>query len=413
MGEMKNPLTQLWLDMPLKPCRVVSVIGTRPEAIKMAPVIRELQRRPLHFKQAVVSTGQHRELLQQVLSLFDIHPDLNLDLMQENHGLSNFTSRALTSLSRNLARLRPDVVLVQGDTTTVMAAAMSAFYQAIPVGHIEAGLRSFDFRNPFPEEMNRRLTSCLASLHFAPTNRARQNLLREGIHDERIYVTGNTIVDALQSVPLGERFESREISDIDFDSRRVLLVTAHRRESHGPALRAILRALKTLVQNFKDLEILYPVHPNPNVAARVREELNGLLRVHIVSPLAYGDLLRVMRRCWLILTDSGGIQEEAPSFHKPVLILREVTERPEVVDSGAGKVIGTDSDRIVQEVVALMQNPVEYRKMSGAQNPFGDGHAAERIVDVLANCFLGLDHRSFSVSTLSQAEMPGSIVHIT
>jgi UDP-N-acetylglucosamine 2-epimerase (non-hydrolysing) len=410
MRETPNPPFQLSFNASVKPCRVVSVIGTRPEAIKMAPVIRELQRRSSHFHQVVLATGQHRELLQQVLSLFDIDPDVNLDLMQANQGLANFASRALASLSENLARLRPDVVLIQGDTTTVMAAAMAAFYHAIPVGHIEAGLRSFDFRNPFPEEMNRRVTSCLASLHFAPTVRARQNLLSEGVSGERVFVTGNTVVDALQSVPLGDRFESREVSGIDFNSRRVLLVTAHRRESHGAALRSILRALKTLVQNFNDLEIVYPVHPNPNVAERVREESKGLPRVHIVSPLAYGDLLRIMRRCWLILTDSGGIQEEAPSFHKPVLILREVTERPEVVDAGAGKVIGTDSDRIVQEVVALMQSPTEYQRMSEAQNPFGDGHAAERIADILAKSFLGLDHRPFLESTLSQAELSRSAI---
>jgi UDP-N-acetylglucosamine 2-epimerase (non-hydrolysing) len=262
----------------------------------------------------VLSTGQHRELLQQVLSLVDIRLDVNLDLMQENQSLPKFTSRAVTALSENLVRLRPDVFLVQGDTTTVLAAAMVAFYNAIPVGHIKVGLRSFDCRNPFPEEMNRRVTSCLASLHFAPTARARQNLLGEGICDERIFVTGNTIVDALQSVPVGERFESRELSDIDFDSRRVLLVTARRRESHGLALRSILSALKTLLQKLKDMEILYPVHPNPNVAGSVREEMNGLSRVHIVNPPAYGDLLRVMRRCWLILTDSRGYSGRSTVF---------------------------------------------------------------------------------------------------
>ena len=354
----------------------------------------------------MLSTGQHRELLQQVLLLFDIHLDVNFDLMQENQALPDFASRAMIELSEDLARLRPDVVLVQGDTTTVMA----AFYNAIPVGHIEAALRSFNCRNAFPEEMNGRMTSCLASLHFAPTTRARQNLLNESISDQRIFVTGITIVDALQFVPLGDRLESREVSDIDFDSRRVLLVTAHPRESRGAALASILRALKALVQNFKGLEILYPVHPNPNVAGRVREEMNGLSQVHIVNPLSYGDLLQVMRRCWLILTDSGGIQEEAASFHKPVLILREVTERPEVVEAGAGKVIGTDSDRVVQEVVALMQNPLEYQKTSWAQNPFGDGHAAERIANILSRLYFGEDHRSFLESALSQAEFSRSVV---
>jgi UDP-N-acetylglucosamine 2-epimerase (non-hydrolysing) len=350
----------------------------------MAPIIRELRLRSHRFESVVLATGQHRELLRQVFSMFDIEPDVDLDLMQQDQGLADFASRALASLSDNLRRLRPDVILIEGDTTTVMAAALAAFYHAIPVGHVEAGLRSFDNRNPFPEEMNRRVTSCLASLHFAPTLRARHNLLSEGVPKERIFVTGNTIVDALQSVPLEGGFESQEAAGIDFDTRRVLLVTAHRRESHGSPLRSICRALNALIQEFEDLEILYPLHPNPNVLRVVREETNRHSRFHLVSPLGYGDLLRAMRRCWLILTDSGGIQEEAPSFHKPVLVLREVTERPELVEAGAGKVIGTDSQRIQREVVALRQSPSEYRKMSEAQNPFGDGHAAERIVNILA-----------------------------
>lgn len=363
--------------------KVVTIIGTRPEAIKMAPVIRELARHADAFEHVLVTTAQHREMLDQVLRAFDIKPDVDLSLMQQNQSLAAFASRSLMSLSELLSELKPDAILVQGDTTTVMSAALAAFYQGVQVGHVEAGLRSFDWRNPFPEEINRRIAGCLSSLHFAPTERARQNLLREGVADETVFVTGNTVVDALKSIQLEERFDDEALAGLDYTRRRVLLVTAHRRENHGARLLSICRALKTLVEDFEDVEVIYPVHLNPNVSGAVHEELDGVARVHLVKPVSYTDLLRLMSRCYLILTDSGGIQEEAPSFHKPVLVLRELTERPEVIEAGAGKITGTDSARIVEVAGQLLTDAREYKKMSSVENPFGDGHAAERIVRIL------------------------------
>jgi UDP-N-acetylglucosamine 2-epimerase (non-hydrolysing) len=364
--------------------KVVTIIGTRPEAIKMAPVIRELARHGDAFEHVLVTTAQHREMLDQVLGAFDIKPDVDLSLMQQNQSLAAFASRSLVSLSELLSELNPDAILVQGDTTTVMSAALAAFYQGVQVGHVEAGLRSFDRRNPFPEEINRRIAGCLSSLHFAPTERARQNLLREGVPDETVFVTGNTVVDALKSIRLEERFDDETLARLDYTGRRILLVTAHRRENHGARLRSICRALKTLVASFDDVEVVYPVHLNPNVSGAVHEELDGVARVHLVKPVSYTDLLRLMSRCYLILTDSGGIQEEAPSFHKPVLVLRELTERPEVIEAGAGKITGTESSRIVEVAGELLTDAREYAKMSSVENPFGDGHAAERIVRILA-----------------------------
>jgi UDP-N-acetylglucosamine 2-epimerase (non-hydrolysing) len=364
--------------------KVVTIIGTRPEAIKMAPVVRELSRRPDSFEHTLVTTAQHREMLDQVLTAFDLRPDMDLSLMQQNQSLADFASRSLLAVSNLLAQSRPDFVLIQGDTTTVMTAALAAFYQGVRVGHVEAGLRSFDRRDPFPEEINRRVAGCLADLHFAPTERARQNLLREGTPGETIFVTGNTIVDALRSIRLDERFEDDELARIDFRGRRVLLLTAHRRENHGAPLRSICRAVRTLVAQFEDVEVVYPVHLNPNVLGAVREELGGAERVHLVRPTTYPDLVRLLSRSYLILTDSGGIQEEAPSFHKPVLVLRELTERPEVIEVGAGRIVGTDAGRIVEAASRLLTDAGEYARMSSAENPFGDGRAAERIADILA-----------------------------
>jgi UDP-N-acetylglucosamine 2-epimerase (non-hydrolysing) len=364
--------------------KVISIIGTRPEAIKMAPVIGELRRRSDRFDHLLVTTAQHREMLDQVLRAFEIEPDIDLALMQQNQGLAEFASRSLSSLGRLLADLRPDAVLVQGDTTTVMTAALAAFYQAVPVGHVEAGLRSFDRRNPFPEEINRRIAGCISDYHFAPTKRARNNLLNEGVADDKIFITGNTIVDALTSIRLADTFDDQRLRQIDFEASRVLLVTAHRRENHGAPLASVCRALKRLAAEFDDVEILYPVHLNPNVRLVVGQELEGVERVHLVEPLTYGDLLRSLRRCYLALTDSGGIQEEAPSFHKPVLVLREVTERPEVIEAGAGKIVGTDAHRVFDATARLLGDPREYQKMCSTLNPFGDGRAAERIVAILA-----------------------------
>jgi UDP-N-acetylglucosamine 2-epimerase len=323
-------------------------------------------------------------MLDQVLQAFRIEPDLDLGLMENNQGLAGFASRSLASLSDSLTRLKPHAILVQGDTTTVMTAGLAAFYLGIKVGHVEAGLRSFDKRRPFPEEVNRRIGACLADLHFAPTERARHNLLREGIQGETIHVTGNTIVDALEMMPLEDRFDDDSLNNLQCDGRRLLLVTAHRRESHGAPLASIFRALKTLVSEFDDIEIVYPVHLNPNVNQAARQELIGSPRINLLKPLSYTDLLKLMARCYLILTDSGGIQEEAPSFGKPVLILRDVTERPEVVDAGAGRLVGTSTSNIVKVTSALLRDPRLYSSMCLDRNPFGDGRAAERIVRVLA-----------------------------
>lgn len=364
--------------------KIVTILGTRPEVIKMAPVIRELQGREASFDHTIVATAQHRQMLDQVLEVFAIRPDIDLGLMKENQGLAEFASRSLLALSNLFSELTPDAILVQGDTTTVATAALAAFYQNVRVGHVEAGLRSFDRYQPFPEEINRRLASCLADMHFAPTARARLNLLREGVPDESIFVTGNTIVDALKSVSLGSNFDDPRLASLNQNGNRMLLVTAHRRENHGGPLRSICRALKALVRDFEDIEIVYPVHLNPSVASVVQEELAGISRVHLVDPVSYPDLLRLMKRCYLILSDSGGIQEEAPSFRKPVLVLREVTERPELIEANAGKIVGTDTDTIVQAASSLLNEPLEYAKMTASENPFGDGRAAQRIADILA-----------------------------
>src|SRR2546428_5105094 len=367
--------------------KVVSIVGTRPEVIKMAPVVLELERRHSEFDHVLVTTSQHREMLFPALAMFGMKPDINLDLMQENQTLGSFASRSLSSLSNLFAELKPQMILIQGDTTTVMTAALAAFYLGIRVGHVESGLRSFRRRNPFPEEINRRIAGCVADLHFAPTERAQDNLLREGVLAEDVFVTGNTIVDALQSIPPVDTFDEPRLGSVDYDAARVMLVTAHRRENHGPNLRSICAALKMLVSGFDDLEIVFPVHLNPNVRGMVYEELGQTPRIHLTEPVSYRDLLGIMRRCYLILTDSGGIQEEAISFHKPVLVLREVTERPELVEVGAGLVIGVDTERNVQEVSNLLNDPERDQRMCSAENVFGDGHAAERIVKTLAEYF--------------------------
>ena len=364
--------------------KVASIVGTRPEVIKMAPVCRELDRWQSVFEHILVNTSQHREMIFPALNLFELKPDIDLKLMEENQSLGSFASRSLSSVGSLLSELKPDLILIQGDTTTVMTAALAAFYQDIRVAHVEAGLRSFNRRHPFPEEVNRRFVGLLADLHFAPTERSRQNLLRDGVPENNIFVTGNTIVDALQSIPPAETFDDQSLEHLDYDRMRVLLVTAHRRENHGAPLLSICRGLKELVGKFDDIEIVFPVHLNPNVRSLVNEELSGIPRIHLIEPTSYRDLLGLMRRCYLILTDSGGIQEESVSFHKPVLVLREVTERPEVVEVGAGLVVGVNTERIVQEVSDLLNDPERYQRMSSAENPFGDGQAAERIVKILA-----------------------------
>jgi UDP-N-acetylglucosamine 2-epimerase (non-hydrolysing) len=362
---------------------IIVVLGTRPEAIKMAPVILAL-RRQARFRTVVVSTAQHTCMLDQALAGFGIVPDVNLELMRPDGSLGGFLASALEPLSRLFVQLQPALVLVQGDTMTVLGAAQAAFFERIPVGHLEAGLRSGDVAHPFPEEATRRMVSLLVNYHFAPTELARQNLLDEGVPDDRVWVTGNTVVDALQQLRSDDA-QNELLRSLDFSRSRVLLVTAHRRENQGLPLRNICGALRDLVARYPDVEVLFPVHRSPLVQSVVRAELEGIERVHLTAPLAYDDLLYALRHCELVLTDSGGIQEEAPSFNRPVLILRRVTERPEVVDVGAGMLVGTDRERIVAATAALLDDEDAYRAMAEAPNPFGDGHAAERIVGIIGD----------------------------
>ena len=365
--------------------KVMAIFGTRPEAVKLAPVIRVLRENRAKFSCRVVVTAQHREMLDQVLDLFDIVADDDLDIMTANQTLFDVTANALKGLEGVLQREAPAVVLVQGDTTTCFVGALASFYQGIPVGHVEAGLRTYDQRNPFPEEINRRLTSHIAQLHFAPTERARQNLLGEGIPDQDIIVTGNTVIDALLSlVNDNYRFSQPDLQDIDFEHNKVILLTAHRRESFGPPLRNICLALRDIVQANDDVEIVYPVHMNPNVREVVYEVLAGVNRITLIEPADYETFIQLMNHCYLIMTDSGGVQEEAPSLGKPVLVMRETTERPEAIEAGVAKLVGTDRTRIQQEVTLLLRDPAAYEQMASATNPFGDGRASERIVQALS-----------------------------
>lgn len=353
----------------------------------MAPVAAALRDRRDRLEHVLATSGQHREMASQMLAAFGIPPDIDLALGEPDQSLAGFASRALEGVAELIDRVRPDVVLVQGDTTTVMAAALAAFYGGVRVGHVEAGLRSFDRANPFPEEVNRRLTAVVADWHFAPTEGARRNLLAEGISDGAIHVTGNTVVDALTTIDLDGVMPA--VLDRIATGHRIILVTAHRRESFGPRLRAIFGALRAIVESVRDVEIVYPVHPNPNVAEVAHEMLDGMARVHLVAPLEYRELLVTLQRSVLVLTDSGGIQEEAPSFGVPVLVLREETERPELIEAGAGMLVGTTRERIIEEALRLLGDERARREMSEAKNPFGDGRAAARIADILERSLHG------------------------
>jgi len=365
--------------------KVLTIFGTRPEAIKMAPVIIELKRRPGEFEVVVAVSGQHREMLYQVLNLFEIQPDYDLDIMQANQSLAQITSRVLHGVESILEKEVPDIVLVQGDTSTTFAGALAAFYHQIPIGHIEAGLRTYDKYNPFPEEKNRQLTSVLADLHFAPTRIARENLIKEGISPEIIHVTGNTVVDALLMIT-NRNFEFKQspLSTIDFDNKKVILVTAHRRENLGKPLNSICLALKEMVANNKDVEVVFPVHLNPKVRSVVKNILGAVERVYLIEPLDYGPFVHLMSKVYLILTDSGGIQEEAPSLGKPVLVMRKITERPEGVNAGVVKIVEAETEVLLHEVQTLLDNPEEYKQMSSKSNLFGDGKASLRIADILS-----------------------------
>ncbi len=364
--------------------RVLSIFGTRPEAIKMAPVVRRLARTP-GVESRVCVTAQHREMLDQVLGLFAITPDVDLNLMRPNQSLAALTAAVFTHLDPVLRDLRPDWVLVQGDTTTVMAAALLAYYHRIRVGHVEAGLRTGDKFQPFPEEINRRVAGAVADLHFAPTEWARQNLLRENVPADHIVVTGNPVIDALHWV-VQQPFDLRSlgIPALDDPAVRLILVTAHRRENFGAPLERICAALRTLAETYAGaVHLVYPVHLNPNVQEPVYRLLGDVPHITLLPPLDYLPLVHLLRRAHLVLTDSGGLQEEAPGLGVPVLVLREKTERPEGVQAGTVKLVGTDTARIVREARRLLDDPAAHAAMAQAVNPYGDGHAAERIVDAL------------------------------
>ncbi|MBC7346951.1 MAG: UDP-N-acetylglucosamine 2-epimerase (non-hydrolyzing) [Clostridia bacterium] len=349
----------------------------------MAPVILELAAAPMRFACRVVVTAQHREMLDQVLSLFHIRPDLDLNIMEEGQSLTDITVRALRGLGEAYASLRPDLVLVHGDTTTTFAGALAAFYQQLPVGHVEAGLRTYRKDAPFPEEMNRHLTGVLADLHFAPTAAAAANLEREGVPPERIFVTGNTVIDALlRSVRPGFRFQDPALASLDF-GRRVILVTTHRRENWGEPMRRIFRALREVLLAHPDVTVVFPVHKNPRIRQLVATELAQCPRLVLCEPLDYASFVNLMARAYLVLTDSGGLQEEAPSLGKPVLVLREATERPEALAAGTAVLVGTKKENIVRELGRLLTDEIAYQKMATAVNPYGDGLAAVRIRQAL------------------------------
>ena len=368
-----------------EPKKVMVVIGTRPEAIKLAPVVLELQRHRAYFETRICVTGQHREMLDQMLRVFGLRPDSDLGVMKTGQDLAGVTAACLTGLDRVLRDERPDLVLVQGDTTTTLAASLAAYYHHVSVGHIEAGLRTGKKYDPFPEEVNRRVATHLSDFHFAPTEVARDNLLREGISPESILVTGNTVIDAL----LLTEARLAEDPSLALDhlgptgGLRIILVTAHRRESFGLAFRRICEAVRALAEKRRDVLVVYPVHLNPNVQAPVREILDGVPNVKLLAPLDYVSIVACMQRAYILLTDSGGIQEEGPSLGKPVLVMREVSERPEAIAAGTACLTGTDPEAIVGAASLLLDDPASYKRMTNRRNPYGDGHAAERIVQFL------------------------------
>ena len=367
--------------------KIITIFGTRPEAIKMAPLVKELEKRE-EIESKVCVTAQHREMLDQVLEYFEIKPDFDLNIMKSKQSLTGITNRVLEGLEEVFIKEKPDMILVHGDTTTTFAGALAAFYQQIKVGHVEAGLRTFDKYFPFPEEMNRKLTGSLADLHFAPTKGSKNNLLREGISENDIYITGNTVIDAmLHTVKEDYKFENEELNKIDYVNKKVIMITAHRRENWGEGIENICTALNKIVEDNKDVELVYLVHLNPVVKDVVHARLGGNDRIHLLPPLDTKETHNLMNKCFMVMTDSGGLQEEAPHLGKPVLVLRDVTERPEAVAYGTVKLVGTDIEKILSEANELIQNREAYEKMSKSVNPYGDGKASERIADAILRYF--------------------------
>ena len=364
--------------------KVMSIFGTRPEAIKMAPLVKELERRK-EIKSIVCVTAQHREMLDQVLNTFDIKPDYDLNIMKQGQSLADVTTRALVGLEEVIKDVKPDIVLVHGDTTTTFAGALAAFYNQVAIGHVEAGLRTYDKYSPYPEEMNRQMVDRLSDMYFAPTEISKDNLLKENIDESKIYITGNTAIDAM-STTVDENYTHPELDWINAGERMILL-TAHRRENLGEPMRHIFRAIKRVVDEFSDLKVIYPIHMNPKVREVANEVFGDADRVKLIEPLEVFDFHNFQNKSYIILTDSGGIQEEAPSLGKPVLVLRDTTERPEGIKAGTLKLVGTDEDVIYEETKKLLLDKKEYEKMSKASNPYGDGHAGERIVDAIIEYF--------------------------
>jgi len=373
--------------------KVLVVFGTRPEAIKLAPLVKALQAAPERFETRVCVTAQHRQMLDQTLRLFEVTPDVDLDLMRPEQSLEEFTARSLTALAPVVAEAAPDIVVVQGDTTTALTGALAAFYRQVPVGHVEAGLRTYDPYSPFPEEINRQLVSRIARLHFAPTARNRSNLLAEGISEAGILVTGNTVIDALfwmrdrlkRDSALGKAIaaEIATQAGVDLAERPFVLVTGHRRENFGAGFQGICRGLAAIATRYPDIEVVYPVHLNPNVRRPVSEILGGLPNLRLIEPQDYERFVWLLDRCRLVMTDSGGIQEEAPSLGKPVLVMRDTTERPEAVEAGTVRLIGTEAERLLAEASRLLDDEAAYAVMARAHNPYGDGRACARILAAL------------------------------
>lgn len=373
--------------------KVMSIFGTRPEAIKMAPVVKELEKTD-GIESIVCVTAQHREMLDQVLEIFELKPDYDLDIMKSRQTLMDITVRALEGLDKVIKEVSPDIVLVHGDTSTTFVGALAAFYNQIKVGHVEAGLRTYDKYQPFPEEMNRKLTGTLTDIHFAPTHLAKTHLLKEGVPEEQIFITGNTVIDALKTtIQENYTFTLPLLNDIDYSKKRVITMTAHRRENLGEPLKNISNAVFRLVEEFEDIEVVYAVHKNPAVRETVYPILGNHPRIHLIDPLDMKDMHNLMNQSYLVMTDSGGLQEEVPSMKKPVLVLRNVTERPEGVEAGTLKLAGTNEDKIFTLAKSLITNKDEYEAMTKVKNPFGDGYASQRIVNAILYFFGEIDKR--------------------
>ena len=368
----------------MRKIKVMSIFGTRPEAIKMAPLVKALERRE-EIESIVCVTAQHREMLDQVLETFEIKPDYDLNIMKQGQTLGDVTTRALNGLEEVIKESQPDIVLVHGDTTTTFAGALAAFYNQVAIGHVEAGLRTYNKYSPFPEEMNRQMVDCMTDMYFAPTELSKANLLKENINEEKIYITGNTAIDAM-STTVDSDYTHPELEWIN-NNERMILLTAHRRENLGEPMRHIFKAIRKIVDEFEDVKVIYPIHMNPKVREVAKEIFNGCGRVKLIEPLEVFDFHNFQNKSFIILTDSGGIQEEAPSLGKPVLVLRDTTERPEGIEAGTLKLVGTDEDVIYEETKKLLTDKEQYEKMSKASNPYGDGHASERIVDAIIEKF--------------------------